>query len=68
MTERTAPAGEWRMGMYYEEKWIDGNLMWRGTPNGEWKDVSRSELLTRLKKAESERDMYKLMTENPGGW
>lgn len=41
--------------MYYEEKWINGNLMWRGTPNGEWKEVSRSELLTRLKKAESER-------------
>lgn len=25
-------------------------------------------LLARLKKAESDRDMYKLMTENPGGW
>lgn len=22
--------------MYYESRWIDGVLFWRGTPTGEW--------------------------------
>lgn len=34
--------------MYYEEKWIDGQLYWRGTPDGEFKPASLQKTNWRL--------------------
>lgn len=38
--------------MYYEEKWIDGDLHCRSTPDGEWVPVSREHYREMLKQAE----------------
>lgn len=34
--------------MYYEEKWIESDLYWRGTPDGDWVLMSRKQLLEKL--------------------
>lgn len=47
--------------MYYEEKWIDGLLHCRGTPDGEWRMVPEIEMHKKL--AESER-LRSMATDN----
>jgi hypothetical protein len=52
--------------MYYEEKWIDGILHSRGTPNGKWEPVSAFMLGMKIRElenklAESEREVSALM-------
>lgn len=39
--------------MYYEEKVIDGKLMWRGTPDGEWREIDYGMISQRLIQAEA---------------
>jgi len=34
--------------MYYEEKVIDGKLMWRGTPTGDWIECSVESITKKL--------------------
>lgn len=34
--------------MYYKEAWIDGKLMYKTTPNGEWKEFSLAQYRDRL--------------------
>ena len=46
--------------MYYEEKFIDGVLYWRGTPDGEWQQYTAKQLTTALF---SERAKSKYLTE-----
>ena len=34
--------------MYYEEQLINGVLMWRGAPNGDWKQCSIEKMGQRI--------------------
>lgn len=38
--------------MYYEERIIDGKLMCRGTPDGEWREVSLEVLTARYRECQ----------------
>ncbi len=40
--------------MFYEETYIDGVLMCRSTPDGEWQEVAHSTMSARLAKAEAQ--------------
>lgn len=39
-----------RINMYYEEKIIDGQVMCRTMPDGEWRPISKDRLMTLLTK------------------
>lgn len=39
--------------MYYEERVIDGKLMCRGTPDGEWREIDYEMISQRLIQAEA---------------
>jgi hypothetical protein len=47
--------------MYYEEKVINGELYWRGNPDGEWIQVSRRDLTAKL--LELRQKYYALIDE-----
>lgn len=40
--------------MYYREEWINGKLMYKHTPNGEWKEFSKEMLYKRIIEREEE--------------
>lgn len=56
--------------MYYEEQIINGILMYRGDPNGEWRQVKAEELCKRITALEERVAQYKqavdFMIENGG--
>lgn len=44
--------------MYHEEKWMDGRLYWRGTPDGAWIQASYGVVSERLQEAEQKLLSY----------
>jgi hypothetical protein len=48
--------------MYYQEKIINGVLMFKTTPNGDWKPISPEELTKRLQKLQKvSLDLYEAL-------
>jgi hypothetical protein len=45
--------------MYYVEEIINGVLMYKTSPNGEWKPVEIGRILSRMKKAEAKVSILK---------
>lgn len=37
--------------MYYAERWVDGWLWWRPTPDGSWLCASQERMIERLREA-----------------
>jgi hypothetical protein len=50
--------------MFYEEMWINDELMYRTSPNGKFKKVTRKTLLKRIK--ELEEKIESLVSEIAG--
>lgn len=42
--------------MYYQEKWINGLLFFKTTPDGNWKPFSIEKYAERVKEMEQERN------------
>jgi hypothetical protein len=53
--------------MYYEEKMIDGVLMYRGTSDGEWKPVTMEMMTRRLTELRMNNDSLKEENETLRG-
>jgi len=48
--------------MYYQERLINGVLMYKGTPNGDWKQCSIEKMSERIIELESElRDARRII-------
>ena len=43
--------------MYHEKKMINGSLMWRGSPRGEWKPCTTAQLNTYIGELEGQLRM-----------
>ena len=39
--------------MYYDEKWINGELHWKSSPNGKWKPFTKEGYRNRVKELEA---------------
>jgi hypothetical protein len=54
--------------MYYEEKWDNGRLYWRGTPTGAWYPASVETLSERLRAAEALLKRTQTQFQAVGWW